>query len=358
MLSLIVVVYNMRREALRSLFTLSASFQRGIAADEYEIIVVENGSQLPLDPGTVRSLGDNIRYEFVDFGSPSPARAINHGAGLARGDWIGVIIDGARLASPGLLRWARAGLAAMPRSLVTTVSLDLGPDMQLRTSGIGYDTEAEDDLLDSIDWRTDGYRLFRIAAFGSACDHGWFGRIAESNALFMSRTLFKEIGGYAEVFDIPAGGLVNHDTMIRAARSPETTVLRLLGEATFHQIHAGSGSSRPLNEALTNFRVWREHYRAVRGAAFEKPAITPVFFGELHPETLPLIARSGQFALDRLLSGRAVANGTHPALKSLASSLRDHVPPPSMARIMARFFVDPDSPPRQTTIEMTLGSAS
>ena len=44
-LSVVVVVYNIPREAPRTLFSLSAAdYQRGIDRDEYEIIVVDNAA--------------------------------------------------------------------------------------------------------------------------------------------------------------------------------------------------------------------------------------------------------------------------------------------------------------------------
>ena len=43
MISMVLCVYNMQREAPRTLQTLSKIFQRNVTGD-YEVIVVENGS--------------------------------------------------------------------------------------------------------------------------------------------------------------------------------------------------------------------------------------------------------------------------------------------------------------------------
>ncbi|MBV9065146.1 MAG: glycosyltransferase, partial [Methylobacteriaceae bacterium] len=43
-ISVIVVVYNIPREAPRTLYSLSAAYQQNIAAEDYEVIVVDNGS--------------------------------------------------------------------------------------------------------------------------------------------------------------------------------------------------------------------------------------------------------------------------------------------------------------------------
>src|SRR5271156_1511482 len=101
--SVIVVVYNMGREAPRTLFSLSAAYQRKIAAEQYEVIVVDNGSAPPLDHRFLETLEGNYKVIRIDEADPSPVQAINRGLAEARGDLVGVLIDGARIASPGLL---------------------------------------------------------------------------------------------------------------------------------------------------------------------------------------------------------------------------------------------------------------
>ena len=48
--SLIVLVCNMSREVPRTLHSLSASYQLHFDPDDHEVIVVDNGSNPPLDP--------------------------------------------------------------------------------------------------------------------------------------------------------------------------------------------------------------------------------------------------------------------------------------------------------------------
>ncbi|MEI8396194.1 MAG: hypothetical protein WCF85_15775 [Rhodospirillaceae bacterium] len=325
-LSVILVVFNMRREAERTLFALSSAFQRGIAAENYEVLTVENGSTAPLDPTVVAAHGANFSYHIVEKPTPSPVPAVNLGLARARGRLVCVMIDGARIPSPGLLAASVLACRLGPRTIVTCPSLDLGPDMQLRTSRLGYEQAAEDRLLESVPWRANGYRLYTVASLNSSCDFGIFARIAETNALTMPRTLWDEIGGYDEAFDIPAGGLANHDALIRAVRRPETTLVRLLGEATFHQIHDGSRSARPVEEALRSFAEWREHYRRVRGEPFEKPPFTPLFFGELRPEVLPLIAQSAALTIERNRVRAMLETAGTPGLAAMAGPFTDFPP--------------------------------
>src|SRR5258706_11679173 len=152
----------MTREAPRTLYSLSAGYQRNIAADDYEVIVIDNGSKPPFDPKVIEDLSGNFRLIRIDDASPSPATAINRGIAEARGGIIGVMIDGARIVTPGLLHFARHGVRLFDKAVVATLGWYLGSDFQRWSMRSGYDQIREDALLASIDWANDGYRLFEI----------------------------------------------------------------------------------------------------------------------------------------------------------------------------------------------------
>ena len=52
-LSVVVIVHNMAREAPRTLLSLSAGYQRHIRPEDYEVVVVDNGSTPPFDIGAL-----------------------------------------------------------------------------------------------------------------------------------------------------------------------------------------------------------------------------------------------------------------------------------------------------------------
>ncbi len=72
MLSVIVIVHDMRREAPRTLFSLSPGYQQGVAAEEYEVVVIENGSADPLLAKEVERIAPNFRYHRHETSSSSP----------------------------------------------------------------------------------------------------------------------------------------------------------------------------------------------------------------------------------------------------------------------------------------------
>src|SRR6266852_6738072 len=74
-LSVVVVVYNMPREAPRTLHSLSAAYQRHIDPDDYEVIVVDNGSNPPFDRKIIEGLHGNFRLIRIAPAPCSPAHA-------------------------------------------------------------------------------------------------------------------------------------------------------------------------------------------------------------------------------------------------------------------------------------------
>lgn len=136
-LSVVVVVYNMARQAPRTLYTLSAAYQRQIESDSYEVIVVDNGSNPPFDPRVIDCLSGNFRLIRIDHASPSPAQAVNLGIAEARGEVIGVMVDGARMVTPGLLHFARHGASLYDRAVVASIGWFLGFDHQRFAQRVG-----------------------------------------------------------------------------------------------------------------------------------------------------------------------------------------------------------------------------
>ncbi|MEY2518426.1 MAG: hypothetical protein QOF24_185 [Verrucomicrobiota bacterium] len=270
-LSVVVVVYNIPREAARTLHSLSAQYQRYIRADDYEVIVVDNGSKPRFDPRILEHLSGNFRLIRIDPAPPSPARAVNRGLAEAKGDIIGVMIDGARIVTPGLLHFARHGTQLFDRAVVATLSWYLGFDLQRWAMRSGYNHAAEEALLAGIGWPNDGYRLFEVATPEESSLDGWLQPIAESNALFMSRASWDVLGDFDERFDAPGGGLVNHDVFRRALELPAAELVLLLGEGTFHQFHRGVATNASVERAAGNWTRWMRQYERIKGRTYEWP---------------------------------------------------------------------------------------
>ena len=292
-LSVIVIFHNMRREAPRTLFSLSTAYQRGLDAERWEVIAVDNGSDEPLSEEMVRSFGPAFRYLYHRTESVSPGGAINAAAQRARGELIAVCIDGARLLSPGILDYTSKAFAAFSNPFVCTLGWHLGSEVQNLSVPKGYGPEVEDRLLESVNWRSDGYALFTISSLALSSREGWFSPIAESNFFTLSRRTFETIGGFDERFVSPGGGLVNLDFFNRACAHPGTELVLLLGEGTFHQVHGGVATNVPMAEHPWD--LFHDEYVRLRNKPWALPAEaqTPHYLGHI-----PLAAR--RFLVDAL----------------------------------------------------------
>jgi len=300
-LSVVVVVYNIAREAPRTLYSLSAEYQRHIAAEDYEVIVVDNGSDVPLDPSLLAGLTGNFRLIRIDPARPSPAQAINQGIAAARGEVIGMMIDGARIATPGLLHFARHGAGLYDTAAVATLGWYVGHDLQGWGALAGYDQAREDELLASVDWTRDGYRLFEIGTMDESSVDGWFQAISESNALFLRREVWEALGGVDERFELPGGGLVDLDTFRRVLELPDAELVILLGEATFHQWHSGTATGARPDQRRANWYRSSSEYSAIRGYAYERmwPRRAPTYIGTLTQAALARMVRAAMKPVHR-----------------------------------------------------------
>lgn len=295
MVSVVLCSYNMPRELPRTIRSLSPSMQRGVRKSDYELVVVDNGSTKPFNEEGCLRWNADLRIIKVAAASPSPARAVNKGIAEARSDLIGVVIDGARLVSPGVISTALQVSKLCDRVVILTLGFHLGPKVQMESISEGYNEEQEDRLLAQSRWTEDGYRLFNISVLAASSAYGWFCPINESNAIFMRRTLWNELGGFDERFQSPGGGLVNLDLLSRASQLRDTLIVTLLGEGTFHQVHGGVATNSPQG-SIDRFKI---EYETIHGHSFRIPEYESIYFGSIPPNTLAFIRDSSLLGMSR-----------------------------------------------------------
>lgn len=289
LVSIVVVGFDMARELPRTIRSLLPPYQRGIDSAQIEIIVADNGSHAPVQRGDFPADVD-LTVLRVDDGGISPCRAVNRAASLARGELIAVMIDGARMASPGLLKTAIDASRTDPKAFVATLGFHLGPKPQQVSTTEGYTRAVEDGLLDAIAWPADGYRLFEISALGESYRHGVLASPPETTFFLMDRQRFLALGGFDEGFQALGGGFANYDMFDRASADPAAPIVLLVGEATFHQLHFGAttqegGVSRAVPEGEGSlWDAYQRDYARVRGVPYAHRPRQPLLYGAItHP---------------------------------------------------------------------------
>jgi len=297
LLSVIVVFFNMQREAPRTLHSLTRAYQRQSHDLDYEVIAIDNGSSEPLDEAAITGLGREFRYFYLETASVSPAGAINVAATKANGRYVMVCIDGARILSPGLLHHTALATRLDEKPIVTTFNWHLGKKVQNEAIHEKYNQCLEDALLNDAGWQTDGYRLFEVSSPALSSANGWFLPFAESNCLTVSRSMFDALGGFDERFCAPGGGIVNLDFLKRACELPQSKLIVLLGEGTFHQFHGGVATNVPREKHPWNH--FAREYERVRGEPYAMPQKEPLFIGTMPHASLPFLYHSTSKVLER-----------------------------------------------------------
>jgi glycosyltransferase involved in cell wall biosynthesis len=279
-LSVVVIIYNMQREAQRTLYSLSRKYQHRLEEIRYETIVIDNGSSEPLDKEWVESFGDGFRYVYFNADSPSPCKALNHGVEIASGKLVTVCIDGARMLSPGILYYSMLAGRVFSNPLVYTLAMHIGKKVQNYLAEENYSQSDEDNLLNTIDWKKDGYSLFDVSSVALSSGDGYLSELRESNCMTMLKSTYNKLGGYDERYTGPGGGLVNLDFFNRINQSNDIDLIMLLGEATFHQFHGGVATNVPLER-----HPWPEmakEYERIHGKPFQYYYKDPIYFGKIH----------------------------------------------------------------------------
>lgn len=283
-ISFVVVAYDMKREIARTLSSLDSSYQDNVSPGDYEVIVVDNGSPEPLDFSYLRSyFSGSLRLYRLPKVSVSPVAAVNHGVAMARASRVAVMVDGARMLSPGVVRGFLNAFRIFSSPFVYTLGWHLGDQPQNISMTQGYNQAVEDKLLDSFDWVGNGYLLFRHSCLALSCRKGWFSTISESNCFAIRRRDFQSLGGFDSRFQLPGGGLVNLDFFRRAVTSSMLQPALLLGEGSFHQFHGGVAT----NVIRENhpFERFQEEYRSIRGSLYESAEFSPFYLGSLSEYT-------------------------------------------------------------------------
>lgn len=283
-LSFIVVSFNMSRELPRTLQSLTRGYQRLGDETDYEVLVIDNGSLEPLPAPFIESFGPEFQSHQLQDPPASPAFALNYGASVARGDILGLLVDGAHLLTPGVSRKALACFRAERGAVVATRYFYLGPGQQNETILQGYDQAEEDRLLASIQWPEKGYRLFEVGTpliYRDFPVYTWFYKPLESNCLFLRKKQFEAMGGADERFDLPGGGFMNIDLFKRSCEYAEAQPFMLIGEGSFHQVHGGTTTNVDPEEQARRVLTYRRQYRELHGVELSSIGKDLFYYGDI-----------------------------------------------------------------------------
>lgn len=291
-LSIVLIVYKMPDQAEKTLYSLSPAYQQGVSEDDYEVVVVENHSDRLLGAERATQYAANVRYYHRNETTRSPVNSINFGAEQATGSHVSIMIDGARMVTPGVVRLALEAFRMAPHAAVSAPGYHIGHKLQQVAVNEGYDEKAEAGLLASIEWPKDGYKLYDIAVLSGSCVGGFFRSNYESNFICMSMRKWRELGGMDPRYNDFGGGNANLDLYKRLLESPNTPFYLLFGEGSFHQFHGGVTTGTKRAERDVIYKALDDQDRAIRGEDRKPPDVRPILLGSPHPSVYRFVRLS------------------------------------------------------------------
>lgn len=298
-ISFIVVAYNMEPQLRRTLTSLSPEYQ-GVGPEDIEVIIVDNGSSPPL--------GDDLRREFPFIsaimrveGHPSPVFGLNQGIAKATREWVGLMIDGAHIVTPGVVSNLKGVSAQFANPVINVPQYIFGEVSQNLSSRLSVEEKfkREETVLLGLGWPENGYSLFSNAILPGETAFRYALDAIESNCLLVRRALLAEAGGFDERFDEPGGGLANIEIFERLIHRPDATYVAFAGEGSFHQDHHGTTTSPRPEERQALVRGYFERYRDVVNAEHIRILRSPFVYGVVRSATKNIPTISREYGRDR-----------------------------------------------------------
>ncbi len=302
-LSIIVIGFRMSRQLENTLQSLSCVYQRNCNPDSYEVVVVENSSDDCLSNSFVNSLSGHFRYYLREEVSNSPVPAVNFAFEKCRGNFIGLIIDGARMLSPRVIEHALLASNASNNAVVMVPGYHIGSQEQHLHSD-SYTFEQDQQLLDSIRWQTNGYRLFEISTFSNGNRRGFLQPMMECSCVFAAYANFEKIGFADRRFMLVGGGAINLHIYRSLGMLKDSRLFVLAGEGSFHQFHGGATTSHD-DQRENLMAQYMEQLNECWPDGFQALRREPTLLGCISGEANSALASSCEFAqtrMDRLRS--------------------------------------------------------
>ena len=255
----------MPEQAKRTIHSLKKTFQKVINF-EYEVILIDNNSDHPIEESLITTLPKYFRYVYFNTSSKSPCRALNYGVEISKYKNVCMMIDGARLITPGVMTNFNKILVKDNNAMVETIGWHIGPSVHQEAKFTGYNEEKEYELLKKIDWKNNPYKLKDYSTLSKSSVKGIYEVIAESNCFVISKHNYWRVGGFDEKFVSAGGGFANLDIYKRMVEDEIVNVYRLKEEGNFHQIHSGASTSDSfdMEKALNE-------YNSLRGRPYNIP---------------------------------------------------------------------------------------
>lgn len=262
-LSIVIGSYELRHQIRKTIVSIMEAIERASMKD-VEVVIADNSKENSVQD-EIGEAREGIRVVECGMHDMSIHAAINKVAADTEGEYLCIMIDGARIWSPGILsKWKHL---MSTNTVVHVPNYQLGKSHQMYREKSGYSQETEESLLEAIGWPN--LKTKQLIENSWCEEHAGCGpKIFESNCLFVSRSLWKAVGGFDTAFRRKDGGFASADLLNRL--NAEGGKLKIIStEGTFHQLHDGSTTTNPdkTRRALKEMTI---EYKEIRGTRIRR----------------------------------------------------------------------------------------
>ena len=228
---------------------------------DYEIILIDNGSAKILGDET-RTISPNLEYIYIppNKSSPNPALAMNRAAALSRTPLLCLMIDGARMLTPGVLSWGIRLLELVPGAMVEVRGWHLGPKWQPESVAEGYNRTLNLSFSNRcVGGKTAiGFLIFRQPAR----KQNWVSRARLRSRIVSSSAVHSLINSAGSTIATRNLAVDWSTSIFMRAQWPRRIMSGRFSGKAFHQVHGGAATSLSLEGLrLAAVRWDAESYR-------------------------------------------------------------------------------------------------
>ena len=301
-ITIVVVFRNNRREAQRTLYTLSSVYQKEVTEEDYNVIVVDDNSKYGLDEKTVKHFGPNFSYHDYKSEDYVPLEALIWGVLKVETPYVMCMSDGAYMITPKVVKETQRALRLFEDGFVYTCPFLLSP-LVSKDSKVNAQYQAiEDELLRTTNWKRNGYELFAISNIENV-NNAFLSPVPESYCFTLSKEKLISNKAIQKAFITEGKGMKNLALFKNFVESPELKPVGLVGEGSFYQTnHTTFIKSPPVNP----IGIFEEEYKAVNGNVVERSGYRPYFWGQV--SDIPFNQLSKKTYRDALLFARRMSN--------------------------------------------------
>jgi len=286
--SFIIQSFDMKTEVPNTLLSVSPEYQK-FNKEEYEVILIQNPSSNNLTEKELDFFTGNLIFIQNEHNIPI-TKSINSAVKVANGENLIICIDGARILSPGILKYCSQAITLSHRAIVAFHGFHLGifPQQKAISQKL-YSKEDETNFLKEINFPNNPQALFFNASWAESSSNGYFHQMAESNCLMLPKTTYEKIGGFDERLNSLSGGLANLDLYNRVLEQRDHRLFFVLGEGSFHQYHGGDTTSNQQGK----FDKYRKEYKEKTGIDWSFPNRNDFeYLGHIPLPSAPLFKQS------------------------------------------------------------------